>query len=86
MTGEAPLYPECPHCGESILPRDDRAETNGGALPWHRECLVRSIAGSVGHQLGRCSCFGGREDDPPGLSIRDAAKAALELFERIGPR
>ncbi len=50
----------------------------GGHRPWHVECNFRAIAGSVGHQKRRCSCFGGEEDDPPGLSKREAARAAWE--------
>lgn len=83
---DAPLYPECPHCGESILPWDEQAAINNGELPIHRECLLRSLIGSVGHQLRRCSCFGGDEDDPPGMTAREAARAAAELFERTGGR
>jgi hypothetical protein len=78
---DAPLYPECPHCGDAILPWDDRVATNDGALPWHRECLMRGIVGSVGHQLGRCRCFGGTEDDPPGMTPREAARASMEMYE-----
>ena len=40
------------------------------------------VVGSVGHQLGRCSCFGGDEDDPPGMTVREAALAAVDLYER----
>ncbi len=82
MTAETPLYPECPHCGEDILPWDDQRTTNDGTLPFHAECLIRSIVGSVGHQLGRCSCFGGNEDDPRGMTLREAAQAARDLFDR----
>jgi hypothetical protein len=44
----------------------------------HRECFLRSIFGSVGHQKKTCSCYGGTEEDPPGLTTREAAKAAAE--------
>jgi hypothetical protein len=46
----------------------------------HEECFMRNIVGSVGHQTGRCSCFGGDFDDPPGMSKRDAAKIAYTIF------
>jgi len=45
--------------------------------PQHRECFLRGILGSVGHQQGRCACFGGTEEDPPGMSKREAAIAAV---------
>lgn len=48
----------------------------------HLECQLRNIFGSVGHIEGRCSCAGGDEEDPPGLSRREAARAAVAAFER----
>ena len=50
----------------------------------HVDCAIRSAAGSLGHQRGRCSCHGGDEEDPPGVSRRAAARAAALLF-RNGP-
>jgi hypothetical protein len=51
----------------------------------HYECVVRSAAGSVGHQKKLCSCYGGKEEDPPGMTRREAAKAAAELFHSARP-
>ncbi len=45
----------------------------------HRECHLRNIVGSVGHQRRACPCFGGEEEDPPGMSLREAAIAACQL-------
>jgi hypothetical protein len=55
-------------------------------VPIHRECMLRQIVGSVGHQLGTCSCHGGEGPcDPPGMTVREAARAAADLFrERRG--
>lgn len=47
---------------------------------WHLECATRSAAGSVGHQQGTCSCFDGVEEDPAGMTRRQAAKAAADLW------
>jgi hypothetical protein len=52
---------------------------------WHRNCWLRQTVGSVGHQMRRCGCYvgmdnPGRMDDPPGLSDREAADAAVQLF------
>lgn len=76
----------CPWCTEPVLPTDrtDRfvhvtADGNVAVQHWHWECAARQAVGSVGHQLGRCSCFGGTEDDPPEMSRREAAQAALAL-------
>jgi hypothetical protein len=46
----------------------------------HRECHLRQIVGSVGHQECTCSCFGGDREDPPEMTRRQAAHAAVELF------
>lgn len=43
----------------------------------HRDCFLRSVLGSVGHLSGRCSCHGGDQEDPPGMTIREAATAAV---------
>jgi hypothetical protein len=45
--------------------------------PQHLECFIRGGVGSVGHLRGRCSCYGGTEEDPPGLTKRQAALAAV---------
>jgi len=54
----------------------------------HRECFLRGVYGSVGHQLGRCSCHGGPglEDGPEDMTMREAARAAVKLFERLRGR
>jgi hypothetical protein len=46
----------------------------------HYECAARTVVGSVGHQLGLCTCHGtGRMGDPPMLTKRQAACAALAV-------
>jgi hypothetical protein len=43
---------------------------------------MRSALGSVAHIEERCSCFisGSEENDPPGMSKREAAKAAVKAW------
>lgn len=51
----------------------------------HRNCHMRSIIGSVGHQMRMCTCYvkqGEAIDDPPGMTKRQAADAAVALFKR----
>jgi len=60
---------ECPFCGEPVLPEES-------------VCLLRQVVGSVAHQQGRCSCYGGDEGDDPALTRREAAAAAVAYFER----
>jgi hypothetical protein len=50
----------------------------------HMECFIRSVVGSVGHQMQQCHCYGGTVDDPPNMSKREAARAAYRLSELMG--
>ena len=87
---DLPLVPTpvgalCGWCGEAIALGDDgeiiphQDGQTARDIAHHRECRVRAIVGSVGHQLGKCSCFGGTEEDPPGMTRREAARAAMKL-------
>jgi hypothetical protein len=69
----------CIPCEEPIGP-DDMGTINFADQVNHHECLMRSVIGSVGHLRGICSCYGGTEEDPPGMTRREAAKAALALY------
>lgn len=65
-----PVGQPCLWCGEPIAEGDQgqvmpvvQGDGRGAVLrPAHRECVLRSVMGSVAHMEGRCSCFGG--DDP----------------------
>jgi hypothetical protein len=81
-----PVGEKCIWCDEPIAEGD-----SGIVLPYirhgkgtwvaqHHECELRQMFGSVGHQMCRCSCYGGEEEDPVGMSRREAAKAAVELM------
>jgi hypothetical protein len=85
---ETPQGVTCAHCDEPIVDGD-----HGVILPcmdsaqedvFHYECFLRGIFGSVAHQLKMCSCFvpGAPEGDPPELTTRQAARLAVELFEK----
>jgi hypothetical protein len=87
---EAPTCAPCAHCGELIRATDD-----GFALPvlgepilaaYHRECFLRAIVGSVAHQRRLCSCYvpGATCGDNPKLSTREAARYAVQMWERRG--
>jgi hypothetical protein len=51
----------------------------------HFECAARMSLGSLGHLRGNCSCYGGKEDDPVGISRRQAARAALRYLQGLDP-
>lgn len=75
------------HCGEEVREgepaRDMPVVYTCGACEVeriHLECVLRMAVGSVGHQRRECSCFGGTKDDPEGMTRREAARAACDLF------
>jgi hypothetical protein len=76
----------CENCKEELEADDDVTMMNvaGNLKPMHRNCQLRLIIGSVAHIERRCSCFvpGSDENDPPGMTIRQAADAAAEAFRR----
>jgi hypothetical protein len=69
----------CLYCGEAVSAPELAAmkESFPALGTIHRDCSLRMVVGGVNHQIGRCSCCGGTEDpDPPGLTIREAARVA----------
>ncbi len=72
---------KCPYCDEEITAQDETQCYSNGVAE-HRECFLRQIFGSVAHQEKRCSCFspGSDSSDPAGMTKREAAKAAVDLY------
>ncbi|HET7909680.1 MAG TPA: hypothetical protein VFL19_03140 [Nitrospira sp.] len=72
----------CPWCDEPVTEADQQNDLCGQLT--HAECLFRSIMGSVAHIERRCSCYvdDAPEHDPPGMSRREAAKAAVVAYEK----
>jgi hypothetical protein len=89
MLQTTPVGMHCFHCNEMIAADDSGVvmqwfdADSASSIAFHRECQLRNVFGSVGHQLKRCTCFGGtdEDDDPVGMTPRQAAVAAVELFE-----
>ena len=84
-----PVDAPCGSCGESIKEQDDgmlvlHADEHGSAhRAYHYACHMRGIIGGLNHLAGRCICCGGSEPpDPPAMSTRDAALAAVQAWER----
>ena len=71
----------CPHCDEEIT-GDDFDFSTANKIRFHLNCFLRGIIGSVAHIEKRCSCFvpGSDEADPPGMTKRQAAEAAVKLY------
>jgi hypothetical protein len=83
---ETPVGQACGWCDEAIVEGDDGLLIpilGGGRshVPYHYACQMRSVIGGVNHQLGACICCGGiLPPDPPELTRREAAQAALDAF------
>lgn len=79
-----PIGEKCIWCLEDFVDGDQGFfYFNGPAT--HRECGVRQVVGGVNHQRadGSCECEGGDLDpDPADMSKREAARAAMEYFEK----
>jgi hypothetical protein len=71
----------CERCGEPIKPGE---ENSIGHTPLHGECLFRMVMGCAAHIEKRCSCFvpGSHEHDDEGLTLREAAWAAVRAWEK----
>lgn len=74
----------CAYCDEPVAIQDV------GVQQFHQECKFRMVVGSVAHVTRRCSCYvmGSTEGDPPGMTLRQAASAALEAWlkkEKLNP-
>lgn len=72
----------CPHCTEPILGWEITRPLNGNPRGAHVECVIRMCAGSAGHQRGECSCHNKIDTSEDGLTVREAAIAAYEEFNR----
>lgn len=96
---DPPVGRFCCWCGEPIAASDSGVVTPVALvgtppapastptdLPYHEACFVRTTVGSVGHQRGACPCFGGQFEDPPGMTLRQAAEAALDETYLQGAR
>lgn len=89
---DTPAGELCGFCTDPIQDGDQGVITpailaNGqpGAVPWHRECWMRQIAGSPFHLLGKCSCHGGENFDPQNAAERRAeAGASVDLIRQMG--
>lgn len=73
----------CAYCEEEIKPGEEAPHVFGDQF--HKECLFRMTAGSLGHQKKLCTCYGGKEGDPAGLTKRQAAQAALTYWQEQHP-
>lgn len=83
---DTPVGQPCLLCDEAVRDGDSGTVDPGGRV-MHYECVMRASIGSVGHQLRRCSCYNklDPQEDPPGMSRRQAAIAACALWHATHP-
>jgi hypothetical protein len=81
MTDESP---RCEYCQEP-LEADELDHGAVKAMRMHKACMFRAVGGSVAHLERRCDCYvpGSTEGDPPGMTLRQAAQAAVDTFRRL---
>jgi hypothetical protein len=78
--------PTCPLCSELVYSFEEARSINGHPRGAHVECLIRSVAGSVGHQKGQCLCYTLVEDvSENGMSRREGAIAAYNYYMTHNP-
>lgn len=85
-----PAGETCPFCEE---PLDEAADDSGQAMPFHgetsavrhihKECMLRSVVGSLAHLRGQCSCHGGDQGGPQ-VTARQDALAVWDWIARHG--
>ena len=72
----------CLWCEGMVIPGD----LMHALLPgYHYACALCASIGSIGHVQATCSCHvkdGTHEDDPPGLTKRQAAKFVADYVNR----
>lgn len=85
-----PIDSECSWCNEGFV-EDEQGigipsiddEQNAIFAFYHKNCFLRTIFGSVGHQRMQCSCYGGTLEDPQELPLREAANAAVREYSKL---
>ena len=69
----------CVWCDEPVEPGEQHPYFR---RRMHMECGFRMSCGSVAHIERRCHCYvpGSTECDPPGMTKRQAARAAMDAY------
>lgn len=87
---DVPVGQPCFWCAELFVPGDrgvtiPHIDQTIAHMPSHLECHYRQIVGGLNHLQGQCTCCGGSAPpDPPGLTKREAAKAAFAFSGASG--
>ena len=72
----------CRWCDELVV----HGDLTHALLPdYHFACALRATLGSIGHVQEKCGCYvkeGPTEDDPPGLTKRQAARLVADYVRQ----
>lgn len=78
---DTPVGTRCMYCTEEVV-QGDMGTMDSTGVVLHHECQFRMVVGSLAHQQRRCSCYGGVDAElPEGMSLREEAREAMQLFE-----
>lgn len=64
----------CPFCEEPVLETDDARAINGIERGAHRECLLRTVMGSIEHLTMGPHTIGACNENDRGLTYRENAR------------
>lgn len=87
-TCPTPVGTPCAHCEEPIAPGDvgfmmwHFSLEGGGYRPWHVPCHLRIFIGSADCQTRGPHAQGSCIDVPEGMTKRQAAEAAVRVYEQ----
>ena len=90
LRADTPVGECCRWCREAIAEADRgllvRLQGEAGVIwsPWHHECFLRNAVGGLNHVEERCTCplcQGDQPADPPEMTRREAARAAVAAWE-----
>lgn len=76
-----PVGERCGRCKEQFI-EGDQGVIDCSGFTEHLNCFLRGIIGSVAHIQKQCNCYipGSTCGDPPEMTKRQAADAAVRLY------
>lgn len=89
---DTPVGQPCAWCEEPFVEGDEGViiplihnENCVEMKPYHLDCHLRTVTGSLAHVLKICSCFvpGSTKEDPPDMTKREAAWLAVKTCDLL---
>jgi len=95
---DTPVGTPCAWCDETIAQGEhglfiphvtstgsaETLEVSAVYLPYHQECMLRTVLGSLAHVERRCTCYGGTKNDEAhgALTKRQEARLVVAIWEQ----